>query len=201
MWSFFGFLIFGGYVAWKLIDDRATKEVYDNFRDRTERIANDIKLPSKESEYIEKQIKSPDTRIMVLEEISDELEELYGENWREIFGNLPYRQTQTITLDYDCGVAFHILCSKKGKLPKLFSDWYKLMGNEEVIDRKIKACKIIEKNIQKIHPELEMVFMPGKKVISNKNVKFYTELYRGEIIWKHNIVPGCDEWKAIRRLW
>lgn len=201
MWSFFGFLIFGGYIAWKLIDDRATKEAYNDFMDKTERIDNDIKLSSKESDYISNQIKSPDTRIMILEEISDELEEIYGENWREIFENLPYRQTQTITLDYDCGVAFHIWCSKKGKLPKWFSDRYDLIGDEDIVNKKIKVCQIIEKNMQTFHPELEIVFHPGKKIMPNKSIKYYTELYRGELAWKHSILPGCDDWKAIRRLW
>ena len=201
MWSFFGFLIFGGYIAWKLIDDRATKEALDDFMNKEERINNDIKLSSSESDYIASQIKSFDTRIMVLEEISDELEEIYGENWREIFENLPYRQTQTLTLDYDCGIAFHILCSKKGKLPKLFSDWYEMIGNEEVREKKIKTCKIIEKNIQKVHPELEIVFMPGKKFLPDKSIKYYTELYRGKLVWKHTILPWCDEWKVIRKLW
>ena len=186
---------------WKLIDDRATKEAHDIFWNKMEQIDAEIKLSSKESDYIANQIKSPDTRIVVLEEISDELEEIYGKNWREIFRNLPYRQTQTITLDYDCGIAFHILCSKKGKLPKLFSDWYEMMGNEEVREKKIKTCKIIEKNIQKVHPELEIVFMPGKKILPDKSIRYYTELYRGKLKWKHTIFPGGDDIKAIRKLW
>lgn len=142
----------------------------------------------------------------LLDSIDEELKEVFGENWRNI-----YAPNCVNIRDYCIGSfgwsVKQILLSKMGKIEDVA---FTLRGLPDMYIRAaILTCKIIERNIQQIYPEIHMVFEYGYLDVwgaGNKkpNRKYFTELphdlHTGKIIWSFSPVAFISKTMDLQTL-
>lgn len=59
---------------------------------------------------------------------------------------------------------------------------------------KVKACEMIEKYIRDVNQNLELVFVPGWKILSSREALSYNdEICGGKLWWNHNLPPMRKE--------
>lgn len=203
MFDFFIALFGGAYWTGKFAHEKSICNSYERNRKTADEINLRLRATLPQELEIEQRLKNPQTRDEALEEISSELHEIYGNTWRDEF-NDDSRFDKDIGFIYSpWGKAFHLLLSQQGKLPRMFSYNYSLGGlGEQRMNFVIQTCQIIERNIQKIYPELRIMFVPGAEFGTSNPMKYYDELYMGELWWEHNIPPTNRNWNPpIRRIW
>lgn len=197
MWSLFGLLAVGGYIIVKYIDDASTAEANELRRRRSKDINKQIEMSYDEIRTLDKSLKDDRCREELLLSINDEMKYVYGEQWYSLLKNSTYSSSIYNELNTIWGIVFHLLCAKSGKIvPNQIN--YSLAGSPELCGQKIRACEIIERYIRKIHPDLELIFIPGWKVSSD----YYEEIYMGKLWWRHNLPVLNKEQKIyIKKLW
>lgn len=199
MWDFFESLFGGAFWISKCVNEKHKKNVYENRRCKANAITNMIRATAEQEEYIKRELLS-DSRFELLNSISSELSEVYGDNWSEYFMDISEFDIQYQHIEYPLGTAFHILLAKQGVKPRMFSTFYSLIGNESITARKIKVCELIEKNIRKYHPELKMVFVPGNEFCPDET--YHKELCNGKIWWEHEMTFSNSKYNThVQRLW
>ena len=167
MSGFFAGLFGGLYYTGKILNERAENKLYEKRRNDYKSIADQIICPLGYDEY-----KAPRTREafwIMAESISEDLKYVFGENWRAEV-NFPLilnydlvctEQESRGMFTHPLQVVYEIWLSKKGKISWLRSRRFHLAGfvyanNEETRGIVLRACEIIEKNLQEAHPELPL---------------------------------------------
>lgn len=197
---FGGIFYYGDISSEKAIEKAREKEWNDMLE-----LHYSISMTPEENSYMIKTFIEGDTCIQkeILESLSDELTEVYGQNWRDFYpsGGSKY---WSMELREPWGLAYHILVAKKmHKLAFFASGSYNLSGGlgEERGTYVIKACKIIEKYMQEKYPDLKLWFVPGQKIGSNPT-EYHESLWLGELVWEHRLPRMTKKWNPpIKRLW
>ena len=117
----------------------------------------------------------------MIKDIHDDLREVFGENWKEIYKNAGLYHGYNIGdfRDFDCyngscsegfrnvwNLAYEIVLAKKGLIP-YNRDNYRIrnpitgINRGEQFDVAKKACRIIEKYMQQAHPDLNLALVPS----------------------------------------
>lgn len=189
----------------------ASKDKEAQKKQEKEELKSMAKATWKQEMEILKGLKDANTRQELLNSISEELTEIYGESWKDEFEINSEADIESTYKDayYPYGAAFHILLSKQGNIPMTSSDYYDLGVREFLIsadahakkvDKLVKTCRIIEQNVQKEHWQLRMVFVPRAKITGNYKQGDSEDLAFGKIYWEHCIPEGSGN-TATRRLW
>ena len=199
MFEFFLALFGGIYWGSKCINEKHQKRKY-NYSKKQSRIIDESITATKEEEINLKNSLLSENRLELLQSIAPELSEIYGDTWYREFSDTSDFDTQYNWIEYPWGTAFNLLLAKKGLKPRMSGYYYDLSGGGDITERKVKVCKLIEKNIQTLHPELRMIFIPGNK--SFDDYTFYEEIYMGELWWEHNATFLGGKYKIpTRYLW
>lgn len=199
MFDFFASLFGSGFLLSKYMSDKRQTNAYNKKINNAKEI-NEMLNASLEQEETLKDMLLKNNDNNILESISSELTEIYGDDWKNHYQDLSNFDCEYSHIQYPWGVAFHILLAKQGLKPRMFSTYYDLMGNEDMTNRKIKVCEIIECHIQSFYPDLQMIFVPGSHI--GKPDMFYTELYMGKIWWQHEMPIITNKWHPpVKRLW
>ncbi len=202
MFEFFIALFGGSYYLTKGFLSSSEKNKNDEWNSQSQNTHETLKATLAEEREIVEGLKNPEERWAFLDSISEELSEIYGDSWRDEYNDINTNYISFLT--NPLGIAFHVLLSKKYKVPRMFSDRYALDGLGELgMQRVIKACSIIEKNIQQRHPSLKILFVPGVNMLSKGGrTEYYTKLEQGHLYWEHNIPLRNYKWNPpIKRLW
>lgn len=182
MWNFFFLFLIGVYLLIKYTEDKAD----DNANKAREKLIAETELKIRATYGMETKLEEAlvkeDTRWKTLDYISDELREVYGDEWKSRFREDAV--VESISVDILCisrpyGVAFNILLAKHGKIPNLTFQ-YDLGGVREV-EFAVKGCQIVERCMQEMYPDMKMVYRPGSK-INGKLKEYYPEVHRGRYI-------------------
>lgn len=196
--------LFGGIFYYGVISSEKAIEYNDKKTEREKaKFRESISLTLEEARELNIEFLEGDRdyQMRVLESISEELTEVFGENWKEYYlGSSRY--CSTINVYEPWGMAYHILASKKGKLTGIVSS-YSLGHNmqEERRRQVIKTFEIVERNMQKEHPEMRLVFVPRMKEGTNP-LEYYEEIGLGSLDWEHELPRRNKKWNPpIKRLW
>lgn len=202
MWSLFGLLAVGGAIVVKYINDSSTTEAFNNKRKKADAINRELEITIEEANDLDKQFRDYNSRWNLLLSVDDELNYVYGCQWRKIFENSDYVPAVYSELNTVWGVAFQLVCAKNGKIG-LNQKNYQLTGNPELCKIKVKACEMIEKYIRDVNQNLELVFVPGWKILSSREaLSYHDEICGGKLWWKHNLPPMRKEQNlCVRKLW
>lgn len=204
MWGIVIVLVGGVYWIYKYIDEKTNEEIVQKHQDNASKINKKITASRSEEDFIKSALKNKETRWEMLNSISYELNEIYGDNWKKHFQNDSRFESEYMMITSSWGKAYHLLLSKNGKIPNLFATSYQLggVGNERM-QYIIRTCKCIEKNIDAFTPGLKILFVPERKMIeSGTDCGFYEDLYLGKLYWEHNIPPRNKKWNPqIKSLW
>ena len=202
MWNFFFLFLIGVYLLIKYTEDKAD----DNANKAREKLIAETELKIRATYGMETKLEEAlvkeDTRWKTLDYISDELREVYGDEWKSRFREDAV--VESISVDILCisrpyGVAFNILLAKHGKIPNLTFQ-YDLGGVREV-EFAVKGCQIVERCMQEMYPDMKMVYGPGSK-INGKLKEYYPEVHRGKIYWEYNAPRYARGFEPpITRLW
>lgn len=184
MLEFFIALFGGIYYGYKYFNEKNKAEEC-NERRQAYRII-DGKIKNWSFEYDLHPTTEEKARAMV-ELVSNELQEVFGDKWRNLYNAYRFNSR---AFERACGndgfgnlwnLAFEILLSKHGYVPYFRHDKY---GIKFIIDGlddglreqcNLRACKIIEKNMQKKHPEL--------------NIRLWeSDVELNRIAWEHYIL-------------
>ena len=192
MFDFF-IAIFGIiYFAIRCAVEEGSKKADKEMSKRSLEKHQSIEMNAGEQTILSKELEDPVRRNELMHSISSELCEIYGQNWEELFSKYAYNQTFFIR-DIPWGIPLHILISKKAKVGALGCEKYELWGPKELRERLIKACEIIERNVKKEHPEMNLVFVP-RTIIEpgEKCAKFDAPKTEGINIKKINEIYNID---------
>lgn len=202
--------LFGGiFYFGEISSEKAILKALEKERQEEREYHESISLtPDEDCELIRVFIENRDnTQRELLESISSELEEIYGENWRKNYPN-GGSQYWNSGVREPWGIAFHILASKQHKLPYFSSMCYSLSGGlgPEKGAYVVKACEIIERNMQEKYPELRLWFKPAQKfkMSPNEPTKYEESIWLGQLIWEHIMVKPTKrikDYPPIKRLW
>lgn len=168
MLSFFGGLFGGLYYAGRILNEKAEKKLYEKRRYDYQLIDDQIKYPiGNSSEY--EPPKNRDEFWIMAESISGDLKYIFGDRWRTEINYPLISNYPAICMEYESRgifthplqVVYEVWLSKKGKLSILRQRRFHLAGfvyanNEETRGIVLRACEIIEKNLQEAHPELPL---------------------------------------------
>lgn len=179
MWGIVIVLVGGIYWGYKYIDEKTNVEIAQKKENDAEEINKKINATHEEELFVKSLLKNEDTRWQTLDSISTELEDVYGVCWKKLFQDDAKFEWEISTIYASWGKAYHLLLSKKGKIPRMFSKAYPLAGGVEKTDQTIRTCKHIEKNIQTYYPEIRMMFVPGHSIASSQENEYYDDLCRG----------------------
>ena len=145
-----------------------------------------------------------DDRCGILNSISDDLQEVFGKQWRElfcdtvVFGTIP-NTGMVNRYANQWEIALNIYISKKGYVPPYTIAGYSLMNVQDTQrSRIIKMCEIIERNINNLRTTqskqpLKIFFVPND--VGNR---ISSKLSDGTLMWRHTII-GDDT--LTRTLW
>lgn len=198
MFEFFLALFGGIYYPYRVSKDKRLMKDFDNQVQRGRAKHDAITATIKEEDNIKRMLLDYEKINDVLEEISWDLEYIFGPEWKTILNNRCYDGGTTFGYE-PWGYVFHILLAKKHcKVGMLSCTRYTLDGNEDITNRVIRACKTIEKYINIKHPECRLLFVPGVKDITVPT--YYSELNSGYLEWEHMILKGRYT-APTRRLW
>lgn len=203
MWGMVIVLVGGIYWIYKYIDEKSNEEAFQRHENQAEKINEKLKATQDEELYVKSLLKNEDTRWKALESISADLTEIYGLGWKKYFQDDSDFEGDYSMIYSQWGKAYHLLLSKQGKIPKMFSDTYPLAGGGEKTNQTIRTCKNIEKNIQMYHPEVRIMFVPGSyfSITTHEN-EYYEDVCMGKLYWEHNIPLKNKKWNPnIRKLW
>lgn len=202
MWGIVIVLVGGVYWCYKYIDEKINEELSQRKRDHADEVNQKIRATADEEALIKSLLKNEDTRWNTLDSIAMELEDVYGVYWRGYFQDDSRFEWDFSTIYASWGKAYHLLLSKKGMIPRMFSDAYSLAGGGEKTNQTIKTCKYIERNIQEHHPGLRMMFVPYHCFSRIYENEFNDEICIGKLYWEHNIPQRNKRWNPdIRQLW
>lgn len=165
--SFFVALFGGAYYIGRYSLEKADKRSAEKERNFRNTLSGIITAPRSISESGEKLFSDIDTAIQTIDdEIRDDIRFIFGDEWKEIFKSFgrpaPLRMDIYMdSFDNILNIAFRVWLSKRGYVNSTFRDCEKInpyFGIKGVpLSRRseiaIKACYILEKNIQQTHPE------------------------------------------------
>lgn len=198
--------LFGGiFYFGEISSEKAIQKAYDKEREERRDYHESISLTTDEDIALRRMFLDGDCEAQkeMLDVVSDELKEIYGENWMDNYVLGTSRFWAEVRDPW--GIAYHIWVSKTHvKLPHFHSSSYDLSHGLGPIRGAyvLKACEIIERNMQKVYPELKLWFLPAIKASDKKCAEFYEELWLGELIWEHQIPRRNPKWNPpLRRLW
>lgn len=200
--ALFGGIFYYGEISSEKAINRAREQEH---RERMERHKN-VSLTEEEQSELSNALfynEDAEVRKVLLESISDELEEVYGDNWRDNYYPLGGHKWHDSGVREPWGVAFHILASKKYKLPMFLSSSYELgFGlSDSRRQEAIRACKVIERNMQKRYPELRLWWVP-RCIPNSKPLQYFEELGGGSLVWEHMLSKLNKKYNPpIKRLW
>lgn len=197
--------LFGGIFYYgEVSSEKAIERDYE--KDKTERynLHKELSLTDDENAKLIKTFIHGDRKIQLemLEGISDELKEIYGENWRDNYPN-GGSDYWSMELREPWGIAYHILASKMHKLALFASFKYSLSGGlgEQRGIYVINACKIIERNMQEEYPELKLIFVPAVKPGTDP-LEYHESLWLGSLWWEHMLPKTNKKYNPpVKRLW
>lgn len=203
MWGIAIVLIGGAYWTYKFIDEKVDEEIAKKYSYNSAEINKKIMATRGEEDSIKYALKNIETRWQMLNSISDELREIYGIDWRKHFQEDSKFESEYSMIYFPWGKAYHLLLSKRGRIPCLFSSTYQLGGvGDERMNYIIKTCQCIERNIRIYYPELKIMFVPGKRTHVKDGCEYYAQLNMGKLYWEHNIPHRNKQWNPeIRCLW
>lgn len=204
----FEFLIalFGGFIYYGLISSEKSIEYNNKKKEKEDAKFRESILCSldEDAEIIKSLIKGDKSQQMeTLDTISDELKEVFGEGWKKYYlGSSDDWSTMFVTEPW--GMSYYILASKNGKLPAAGGVSPYGLGHNMQEERRwqvIKTFEIVERNMQKEHPEMRLVFVPRMKE-GTEPLEYYEEIGLGSLWWEHELPKRDKKWNPpIKRLW
>lgn len=179
--AFFGII----YIIVRLSCEGSDKRTRDRKNNKARETTANLNAGSDIEYSIREKIKDSEKRWELLEEISPELEYVFGENWREKFKYT----VKTSGFPYEPGrVACNIYLAKHGKTCSLENGGFSVYGTNEQTLVIIKMCKMMEKNIQQYYPNqsgLRLIFVPY--FVDPQNGKYSDSLSGGSISWDYSL--------------
>lgn len=158
MWSFV-IAFFGGLYIWiRLIYEAASKASFDEWCARVDKQFEEILYKGEELSLYHNKLEDLEYCRERIKCIHSELVEVFqDENYLEThFVEKPYTIIPIMHTDF--GIASHILASLEGKVLQRARHGYEVTGKEERREMIKRACRIIERNIQKTHPDLRLYY-------------------------------------------
>lgn len=125
-------LVGGIYWGYKYIDEKTNVEIAQKKENDAEEINKKINATHEEELFVKSLLKNEDTRWQTLDSISTELEDVYGVCWKKLFQDDAKFEWEISTIYASWGKAYHLLLSKKGKIPRMFSKAYPQIGRAHV---------------------------------------------------------------------
>lgn len=197
--------LFGGIFYYGMISsEKATEKAYEKNKKERYDFHKSVSLSEDEDAMLIRTFihGNFESQQSILNSISSELEEIYGENWID---NYPEGGSEywSMRLREPWGIAYHILASKMHKLALFDSYRYSLSGGlgEKRGIYVIRACKIIERNMQERYPELKLWFVPAQKP-GTEPLEYHDSIWLGSLCWEHMLPKVNKKWNPpIKRLW
>lgn len=199
--SFFVALFGGAYYIGRYSLEKADKRSAEKERNFRNTLSGIITAPRSISESGEKLFSDIDTAIQTIDdEIRDDIRFIFGDEWKEIFKSFgcpaPLRMDIYMdSFDNILNIAFRVWLSKRGYVNSTFRDceginpYFGIKGVP--LNRRaeiaIKTCYILERNIQRTHPEnVEYYTMFFHKVAGTNSIDWCYDYYGGEkkYLWK-----------------
>lgn len=205
--------LFGGlYLTARWIKESSDEEAFAKHQERSINISKMLWGDGSEEREIRSMLRDDKQRMPLLNQISDELTEVFGDNWIEAFecdwcekyGTRKDFSWQVglITNPYD--VALHILLSHQGRIEWLSTTGYQIW-RLDFRGEAIKALQIVERNLREHYPsyDLQLIFVPHNEVDRHGKLVFDDALQRGEIEWSYHIIYSwVRKYKVpVKRLW
>ncbi|WP_455720560.1 hypothetical protein [Agathobacter sp.] len=194
MWSLLFVLIVGGYWLFRLTLDKASTEVFNEAYDKSQKILEPLCAPRELINELMSQLDDPKRRWDVLRTVSNELRQIYGDNWGIQFKEGGFTGGSTC-MTTPWSIALSLVSAKKGYILGRTGEYILGHKPEELRRNQIKACHMIEKFMQESHPDLNLrlVFVPGIDIedpTARKPVPVYRdEIWAGKLIWNFEVLP------------
>ena len=166
MFAFFNALFGGAYLGGKYTSDKNNKVKAEQRWNKYKKIENEITNSSFEDKHKRILEQSSDTRFEMLNEIADDLNDIFGMEWASMFASYKFPTYQPFSSRMDgfnniWNLAFHIWMSKHGYIPlsiHSYNTHFELNGcdSKKRVVVASKACRAIESHMQKTHPGIEL---------------------------------------------
>lgn len=174
--------LFGGlYYGTKILREKSAAKASDATFKRASEIFDTLDCSTEDECNVINLLIKPDSRIKTLNTISYELKYVFGDDWISNYRpqtELPFKYISTFG-DGDTGnpwwVAITVLLAKQGKLRRHLAI-HSMWGDDNAIDIQKKTFDMIEKCIQKYHPEYHIVIVPDKCGYSKGFVRWNFQL-------------------------
>ena len=204
--------LFGGlYLTARWIKESSDEENLEKHQVRERNISKMLWSEPEEEQKIRDMLRDDQQRMLLLNQISDELTEVFGGNWVEAFEcdwldryhtGKDFSYINVINNPYD--VALHILLSHQGRVVGLLVTGYQIW-NLGFSNEAIKTLQIVERNLREYHPsyDLQLIFIPYHETDRYGKLVFSDDMQRGQIEWNYMIVNSwVRKYKVpIKRLW
>lgn len=177
--------LFGGlYYGTKILREKSALKASDARCKRTSEVLNTLCCDTFVECSVMNSLMKSDSRITVLNTIADELKYVFGDNWIS-----HYKPKTELSFDYistskrfengnPWWVAINILLAKQGKISRLMG-MYSIKGSDESVDIQKKTLEIMEKCIQKYHPNYYVVITPDNSG--------YISCIKGNVRWDSHL--------------
>lgn len=155
------------YTTGKLIDEGLRKDEGNRLRKKYQPIEDNIRRPL--TEYLPP--KTRDEFRIMCESISDDLQFVFGDDWRKKL-DFPYLRDYEFYCNringrhmftHPTNIAYNIWLAKKGYYDYIkFIEGYHTVYDDEKADYEdnrrlaLRVCQAIEKNLQAAHPDLDL---------------------------------------------
>lgn len=170
--TLFGAIYYGGrYFS----DKKGFAEAKQKMEERSKRVSTiyDYVFNSIESEKMDK---SESYREEMLNEISEDLEFIYGKDWRKNFDFPPVGRPHQIYVFHGYSgaivaspwtLAFNVWLSHFGRINHSSNGYQFRCDHEDVV---LRALDVIERNIKEKHPELNARLVEGKELGCQRDI-------------------------------
>lgn len=174
--------LFGGlYYGTKILGEKSAVKASNARFKRASEIFDTLDCSTEDECNVINSLLEPKDRIVALNTISDELEYIFGDNWISKYKpetELPFKYINTFGGDMTGNpwwVAINVLIAKQGKLNRLLRT-HSIWGTDDSVNVQKKTFDMIEKCIQKYHPEYYIVIVPDYYGCSKGYVRWNFEL-------------------------
>lgn len=158
--------LFGGlFYGTKILSEKSSLKASNARRKRRSEVLRSLFCDTATECRVIDSLAKSDSRFVVLNTIADELKYLFGDDWMDYYKpgiDLPSNYIST-SKSYKTGLpwwmAENILVAKQGKISTLMCI-RDLIGSDEAVDVQKKTLGIMEKYIQKYHPNYYLVITP-----------------------------------------
>lgn len=186
-------MVGGIYLIIKWISETSSKEASDRYCARTHDRVKQMGIGADGAD--DDIMKRLDARDMsLLEEISSELTEVYGANWKDKYRIGVANPTQWTMSDSPWFIAYNILWSKRGKASQsLVGSWlWKFYGplDSEKSKAKLAMCKIIERNMRNFYPDFRIILQPAIVPWENYKRRPFDQSNEYEVGVEYNAARG-----------